>query len=131
MDDTAAPQKLPIDPATGKPIDPVVHLTDDMFESEVLQSKGLVLVDFWAVWCGPCKIVGPVVAQIAEEMYGLVKVAKMDVDANPKVPGEYGILSIPTLMIFQDGKMVDMFVGARPKEDIVGRLNKFLKNNEK
>lgn len=129
MDDTQATGMagtLPIDPATGNPVDPLIHLTDDNFEAEVLKSKGIMLIDFWAVWCGPCKIVGPVVAQIAAEMYGQIRVGKMDVDQNPKYPQEYGIMSIPTLMIFKDGTMVDMFVGARPKEDIMARLSKVM-----
>lgn len=103
-----------------------VTVTDDTFESEILKHPGVVLVDFWAAWCGPCKIVGPVVEEIAQEMKDSVKVGKVDVDANPNRPQEFGIMSIPTLMIFKNGKMVDMFVGARPKEDIVGRLNKAL-----
>ncbi len=104
----------------------VIHVTDDTFESEVTRFKGIVLVDFWAEWCGPCKLVGPVVEQIANEMVGKARVCKMDVDANPNKPQEFGIMSIPTLMIFKDGKMVDMFVGARQKEDILGRINKQL-----
>jgi thioredoxin 1 len=103
-----------------------IHLTDATFDGEVIQSKGVVLVDFWAEWCGPCKMVGPVISQIADEMAGKVKVCKLDVDANTQKAQEHGIMSIPTMMIFKDGKMVDMFVGARTKEDIVGRLNKAL-----
>jgi thioredoxin 1 len=103
-----------------------IHLTDDTFDLEVIQSKGVVLVDFWAEWCGPCKMVGPIISQIADEMVGKVKVCKLEVDQNPKKAQEHGIMSIPTMMIFKDGKMVDMFVGQRSKEDIVGRLNKSL-----
>jgi len=103
-----------------------ISLTDATFDGEVIQSKGVVLVDFWAEWCGPCKMVGPVIAQISDEMAGKVKVCTLDVDQYPQKAREYGIMSIPTMMIFKDGKMVDMFVGARTKEDIVGRLNKVI-----
>ncbi len=98
-------------------------VTDESFETEVLESSTPVLVDFWATWCGPCRIIGPVVEQIAEEYEGKLKVAKVDVDANPKTPSTYGIRGIPTLLIFQSGKVIDQIVGAVPKKMLTSRLD--------
>ncbi len=95
-----------------------ITLTAENFENEVLKSDIPVLVDFWAAWCGPCRMVAPIVAQIAEEYEGRIRVGKVDVDQQPGIARDYRILSIPTLMVFKDGKVVNTAVGARPKEQI-------------
>ena len=97
-------------------------VTDDTFEMEVLQAVEPTLVDFWAEWCGPCKMVGPAVEAIAEEYDGMLRVAKMDVDANPKTPQSLGIRAIPTLILFQSGTEVTRIVGYRPKEALAEAL---------
>ncbi len=89
--------------------------TDDNFESEVLKSDQPVLVDFWAPWCGPCQMMGPVIDELAEEMKGTAKIGKLDVDENPKKASEYGIMSIPSLKIFKGGKVVKEFMGVQQK----------------
>lgn len=91
-------------------------VTDATFEQEVLRNDKPVLVDFWATWCGPCRMVAPVVEQIASEYSEKLQVAKLDVDQNPDVAMKYGIMSIPTLMIFRDGKIAQRMVGYMPKE---------------
>ena len=102
-------------------VDPI-DISDDTFQSEVIESDVPVLVDFWADWCGPCKMVAPVVKDLAAEFDGRVKIAKMDVDANPHTPTQYGVRSIPTLLIFKGGAPVDQVVGAVPKSVLKGRL---------
>ena len=92
----------------------VIHATTDSFEQEVLQAKGAVLVDFWATWCGPCQMVGPIVEQLAEEQ-SEVKIVKVDVDQAQEIAGRYGVLSIPTFVLFKDDKEVRREVGALPK----------------
>ena len=99
-----------------------IDISDDTFQSEVIESDVPVLVDFWADWCGPCKMVAPVVKDLAGEFDGKVKIAKMDVDTNPQTPMQYGVRSIPTLLIFKDGAPVDQVVGAVPKSVLKGRL---------
>lgn len=101
-------------------------VTDASFQGEVLDSAVPVLVDFWAPWCGPCRIVAPVVDEIAQEYAGKVKVVKLNTDENPKVASEYGIRSIPTLMVFKGGQKVDTLVGAVPKSSLADTLNKHL-----
>jgi thioredoxin 1 len=101
-------------------------VTDDLFEQEVINSDLPVLVDFWAPWCGPCRMVAPVVEEIADQYEGQLKVVKVNTDENPQVAGKYGIRSIPTLMIFKDGEKKDMVVGAVPKSTLVLTLEKYL-----
>lgn len=104
----------------------VANLTDSSFQQEVLQSDIPVLVDFWAEWCQPCKLVRPLVHELAEEYQGKIKFAEMDVDANPQVPGSYGIMSIPTILIFKGGKPVSSIIGAQPKETFKSNLDSAL-----
>ena len=96
----------------------VLTLTDDNFQSEVLGSKDPVLVDFWATWCGPCRAIGPLVDQLATEYKGKLKVGKLDIDAHQNVPQKYGVMSIPTLLLFKDGQVTDQIVGAVPKSQL-------------
>ncbi|MFN3679817.1 MAG: thioredoxin [Thermosynechococcus sp.] len=103
-----------------------LSVTDATFEQEVLKSDIPVLVDFWAPWCGPCRMVAPVVDEIANEYQGRVKVVKVNTDENSKVATDFGIRSIPTLMIFKDGQKVDILVGAVPKTKIQATLEQFL-----
>ncbi|MGF1491167.1 MAG: thioredoxin [Microcoleaceae cyanobacterium] len=102
------------------------QVTDSTFQQEVLESELPVLVDFWAPWCGPCRMVAPVVEEIAEQYDGKVKVVKLNTDENAQVAQEYGIRSIPTLMIFKGGQRVDMVVGAVPKTTLANALEKHL-----
>jgi thioredoxin 1 len=101
-------------------------VTDQSFKQEVLDSQIPVLVDFWAPWCGPCRMVAPVVDEISEQYDGQVKVVKVNTDENPNVASQYGIRSIPTLMIFKDGQRVDMVVGAVPKTTLANTIEKYL-----
>jgi thioredoxin 1 len=102
------------------------QVTDATFKQEVLDSQIPVLVDFWAPWCGPCRMVAPVVDEIAQQYDGQVKVVKLNTDENPNVASQYGIRSIPTLMIFKGGQRVDMVVGAVPKTTLANTLEKYL-----
>lgn len=101
-------------------------VTDETFETEVLKSPIPVLVDFWAAWCGPCRVIAPIIDELAEEFEGKVKVMKLNVDENPVTPGKYGIRVIPTLIIFKNGEPVEVIVGAVSKNTIVNALNKAL-----
>jgi len=103
----------------GKPI----TLTDDNFESEVLQSELPVLVDFWAPWCGPCKMIGPIVEELVDDFADKVKVCKLNVDENGASATKYGVFSIPTLMVFKDGEAVERMVGFMPKPKLAEKLN--------
>ena len=100
----------------------VVQVTDSNFDQEVLKSSVPVLVDFWAEWCGPCRMVAPVVEELAKQYQGKVKVAKVDVDQNQRIATQYAIRSIPSLYVFKGGKVVDQIVGAVPKHQIVSVL---------
>lgn len=102
-----------------------VKVTDANFANEVVSAKGPVVVDFWAEWCGPCKMIGPSLEEIADELEGKVTIAKLNVDENPGVAGTYGIRSIPTLLIFKDGKLATQKVGAAPK----GELKKWISDS--
>ena len=103
-----------------------VQVTDGSFKADVLDSDVPVLVDFWAPWCGPCRMVAPVVEEIADQYAGQVKVVKLNTDENPNTASQYGIRSIPTLMIFKGGQRVDMVVGAVPKTTLASTLEKYL-----
>ena len=95
------------------------ELSDASFEADVLKASGVVLVDFWAEWCGPCRALGPVLEEIAGEMGEKVTVGKMNVDQNPDTPTKYGVRSIPTLLLFKDGELVETKVGSIPKQALV------------
>lgn len=92
-----------------------ISVSDSEFEAQVLQSDKPVLVDFWAEWCGPCKMIGPALEEISEEMSDLVTIAKINIDDHPETPGKFGVRSIPTMILFKDGKAVETKVGAAPK----------------
>ena len=98
------------------------EVTDSSFESDVVGATTPVVVDFWAVWCGPCRMVAPIVDELATEYEGKVGFAKLNVDENPEVSMKYGIRSIPTLLVFKDGKPVDQIVGALPKKEMQKRV---------
>ncbi len=100
-----------------------VKVTDETFEQDVLKSDKPVLVDFWAEWCGPCKQIAPALEQIAEELAGLVTIAKVDIDNSPTTPARYGVRGIPTMMLFRGGQMASMKVGAMPKSKILEWLS--------
>ena len=104
----------------------VIEFNDQNFDSDVLEAGTPVLVDFWAVWCGPCKAIAPIVEEIANDYNGKVKVGKMDVDGNNQVAMRYGIRSIPTLLVFNNGEVVDQVIGNVGKESIESMLNKAL-----
>ena len=96
-----------------------VKVTDESFESDVLQAEKPVLVDFWAEWCGPCKQIAPALEQIADELAGKVTVAKLNIEESPTTPSRYGVRGIPTMMLFKGGQMASMKVGAMPKQKII------------
>ena len=101
----------------------LVTITDDNFEQEVIKSDTPVLIDFWAVWCGPCRAISPIVEELAKEYDGKVKFGKLDVDNNQQTSIKYGVRSIPTLLLFKEGKLKDTIIGAVPKGHITQRLN--------
>jgi thioredoxin 1 len=102
-----------------------MQFTDQNFEAEVLKSDKPVLVDFWAVWCGPCQMMGPIIEELAKEVAGKYKVGKMNVDENRETAAKFGIMSIPTLIIFKDGKAVKQLVGVQSKDNLKEELEKF------
>ncbi|MCG6896217.1 MAG: thioredoxin TrxA [Thiocapsa sp.] len=103
--------------------DSIVHVTDDSFEDEVLKSAEPVLVDYWADWCGPCKMIAPVLDEIAGEYAGRIKVAKLNIDENPNTPPRYGIRGIPTLMLFREGEVEATKVGAVSKSQLTAFID--------
>lgn len=103
-----------------------LNITDASFENEVLKADTPVIVDFWATWCGPCKMIAPILEEIADEYADKVKVVKIDVDANNQTGAQFNIMSIPSLLFFKNGEVVDQVVGALPKAQLIARLEKVL-----
>ncbi len=103
--------------------DNIVYITDESFQNEVLDSSRPVLVDYWAEWCGPCKMIAPILTEIAEEYEGKIKIAKLNIDDNPQTPPKYGIRGIPTLMLFKDGNVEATKVGALSKSQLTAFID--------
>jgi thioredoxin 1 len=103
-----------------------LHLDEKNFNDEVVKSSTPVLVDFWAEWCGPCKMIAPVIDQLSDELQGRMKIAKVNVDESPELAGQFNVMSIPTLLVFKGGKPVDQIVGALPKDRLLAKLNTHL-----
>ncbi len=104
----------------------MLDVTVNTFTSEIINTTGVTLVDFWAPWCGPCRMVSPILEQIAKEQAARLRVAKVNIDENPELASNYGVMSIPTMLIFKDGEVVDEFVGALPKRAIERKLERWL-----
>ncbi|HCC68659.1 MAG TPA: thioredoxin [Nitrospiraceae bacterium] len=104
----------------------VTNVTANTWDKEVTQHKGLIMVDFWATWCGPCRVVAPVVEELAKEYVGRAKFVKVNTDESPDLAGQYRVMGIPTLMFFKDGKQVDQIVGAVPKGQLKTKLDSLL-----
>jgi thioredoxin 1 len=105
-----------------------VELTESNFDQEVIKSDLPMLIDFWAEWCGPCKVIAPIIEELANEYEGKLKVGKVDVDSHQQIAMQYGIRSIPTLLIFKKGKVVEQIIGAAPKKVLADKLSKHLNN---
>ena len=105
----------------------IVDATTASWDKEILEAESLVMVDFWAVWCGPCRIISPVVEELAKEYAGTVKVAKLNTDENPDIASKYKIMGIPTIMFFKGGEKKDQVVGAVPKEQLKSKIETLLK----
>ncbi len=104
----------------------VIHFNEENFEQEVLKSPGLALVDFWAEWCGPCRMMGPIIDDLAKEFDGQMKIGKVNVDEAQKLAIKYSVMSIPTLILFKDGQSVDQSVGVVSKDQLVKKINELL-----
>ncbi|MBI5746133.1 MAG: thioredoxin [Nitrospirae bacterium] len=104
----------------------VLSVDNSTWDKEVLSADGLVMVDFWAVWCGPCQMVSPIVEELASEYEGKIKVLKLNTDDNPEIASRYQIMSIPTLNFFKDGKVIDRIVGAAPKKQFKEKIDQIL-----
>lgn len=109
----------------------VVELTNDNFKMEVLEDPGMVIVDFWAEWCGPCRMMGPIFEQTSEEAAGKAKFAKLNVDEAREIASEYGVMSIPTLIVFKDGQKVDQMNGVQDKDTVVKKLTELAASGTK
>lgn len=105
-----------------------VNVTDATFDAEVIKSPIPVLVDYWAVWCGPCRMQDPILEEMAKEYEGKIKIAKLNVDENPNVAGKYGIMSIPTLLLFKNGQIAKQWIGVQSKETLTAEFNKVISN---
>lgn len=105
----------------------ILHFTDADFKKEVLESEMPVLVDFWATWCGPCKMIAPILEELAKEYVKNMKIGKLDVDENSNIPSKYGIMSIPTLMFFKKGEVIEQLVGALSKAELKRKIEQHLK----
>ena len=103
-----------------------LHLDEKNFDAEVLKSSLPVMVDFWAPWCGPCKMIGPIIDQLAVELEGKMKIVKVNVDEAAQLAGQFNVMSIPTMLIFKGGQPVDQMVGAMPKDKLLAKLNLYL-----
>jgi thioredoxin 1 len=103
-----------------------LHVDEKNFEAEVIKSSTPVLVDFWAEWCGPCKMIGPIIDQLSTELQGKMKMTKVNVDEAPELAGKFNVMSIPTLLIFKNGQAVDQIVGAMPKDKLLAKINPHL-----
>jgi thioredoxin 1 len=104
----------------------VIEITDAQFEAEVLKADKPAIIDFWAEWCAPCRAIAPIVKELAAQYGDKVKIVKMDIDANPQTPGNYGVRAIPTVLAFQGGQVVEQLQGARPKSDFEAMVTKLL-----
>ncbi|MEK6652053.1 MAG: thioredoxin [Nitrospirota bacterium] len=104
----------------------IIEVTTSTWDKEVLQDKGLVMIDFWAVWCGPCRMIAPTVEELAKEYAGKIKVAKLNTDENPDIASKYKIMGIPTIMFFKGGQRVDQVVGAVPKNQLKSKIDSLL-----
>jgi len=113
----------PLAGVTTAPSDKPITVTDQSFSQEIMNTTGVVLLDCWAPWCGPCRMIGPVMEQLAAEARGRYRVAKLNVDDNPRTASQFQIQSIPTMLIFKNGELVDRLIGAQPKPAIVSRLS--------
>ena len=112
---------LPAPSSTAGANKPVI-VTDSSFSQEIVNSAGVVLLDCWAPWCGPCRVIGPVMEQLAAEAQGRYRIGKLNVDENPQTAARFQIQSIPTMLLFKNGKLIDRLIGAQPKQAIAGRL---------
>ena len=112
----------PLEIGAGTDTDQPLVVTDSTFQPDVLDASGLVLLDCWAPWCGPCRMVGPIMDQLARESGGRYRIAKLNVDENPRTAAQFQIQSIPTMLIFKDGNLIDRIIGAQPKQAIADRL---------
>ena len=104
----------------------LLHFTDANFKKDVLESNLPVLVDFWATWCGPCKMITPIIEELAKEYSGKIKIGKLNVEESPKTPSQYGVMSIPTLIFFKEGKVMEQVVGALNKAELKKKIDEII-----